>query len=643
MKFPVWTTFIIVCIFYIDVSAQCAGINRIECSTAAPTVIGNSISCTPPANRGGRRNFEVTNMIAGSTYRLSNCGSGFDTQMTVRDESGNFVAFNDDDGPACGGTAASIDFTPTTTGNYRIHLNRFDCATTNNLNGDIVVTLLSAASGPSNDDCGNATALSISPTSTCITLTSGDSSAATQSIAAISCGGFTGNADDDVWYSFVATATDHDITVRPGTLSDLVVDLRSGACDGTNIDCADATTGTSDEVINATGLSIGTTYYVRVYSYGGAGNAGTFDICVTTPIVIPANDDCANATALGVSPTDTCVTSVSGTTENATQSIAAINCNGTTGNADDDVWYSFVATAFEHDITVTAGTLTNAVIDLRSGACDGTNIDCADATTGSSDEVINATGLSIGSTYYVRVYSRGGAGNVGTFDICVTTPPQPPTNDDCANATALTVSGTTCTTSVSGTTENATQSIAAISCNGSTGNANDDVWYSFTATQANHDITVTPGTLTNAVVDLRSGTCTGTNIDCADATTGTSAEVINATGLTTGTTYYVRVYSFGSTGNEGTFDICVTSPITPPSNDDCGTATALSISPTSTCVTSVSGTTVNATQSIAAISCGGFTGNADDDVWYSFVATATSHDITVTPGTLSDAVLDLRS
>ncbi|MFK7749938.1 MAG: GEVED domain-containing protein, partial [Kordia sp.] len=635
-------TFICIFLSFSDLQAQCAGINNNACTTAAPAVVGNSITCTPPQNNGGRRNFRVTNMIAGATYRLSNCGSGFDTQMSVRDASGTSVAFNDDNGPACAGTEASIDFIPTTTGDYRIHLNRYNCATSNALNGDIVVTLLSLPS-IANDDCSGATSLSVSPTSTCITSVSGDSSTATQSIAAVTCNAFTGDADDDVWYSFVATGTAHDITVSPGTINDLVVDLRSGACDGANIDCADNTSGGTDEVINATGLSIGSTYYVRVYSYGNAGNAGTFDICVTTPVTTPSNDDCANAITLGVSPTDTCVTSVTGTTDNATQSLAAINCNGITGNADDDVWYSFVATAFEHDVTVTPGTMGDVVIDLRSGACNGTNIDCADNTGGSNAEVINATGLTLGTTYYVRVYSRAGAGQVGSFDICVTTPPQPPLNNDCSNATALTVSGTTCTTSVSGTTELATQSIAAINCNSATGDANDDVWYSFTATQANHDITVTPGTLTNAVVDLRSGACTGTNIDCADATTGASAEVINATGLTTGTTYYIRVYSFGSTGNEGTFDICVTSPIIPPVNDDCANATSLSVSPSNTCITSITGTTVDASQSLAAISCGGFTGNADDDVWYSFVATATSHDITVTTGTIVDLVLDLRS
>jgi len=277
---------VLLCFFSIEAFAQCNGISNNACTTAAPTVLNNSISCTPPANQGGRRNFNVTNMIAGYTYRISNCGSGHDTQMTIRNASGTAVAFNDDDGPACPGTAASIDFTPTATGNYRIHLNRYNCSTTNALNGDIVVTLIAIpVTTPANDDCANATSLTVNTSPTCTTSTSGTTVGATQTIGAISCNGFSGSADDDVWYSFVATAIDHDITVTPGTINDIVVDLRSGSCNGTSIDCADATTNSS-EVINATGLTIGNTYYVRVYSYDVAGNEGTFDICVTTPTLV---------------------------------------------------------------------------------------------------------------------------------------------------------------------------------------------------------------------------------------------------------------------------------------------------------------------------------------------------------------------
>jgi hypothetical protein len=123
--------------------SQCAWYStNVACTTPAPTVVGNSIACSPIANNGGRRNFRVTGMVAGCTYRISNCGSGFDTQMTIFDAIGNPVAFNDNNGPDCAGTEASIDFTCPADGTYNIQLNRSPCATINNLNGVITVTLM---------------------------------------------------------------------------------------------------------------------------------------------------------------------------------------------------------------------------------------------------------------------------------------------------------------------------------------------------------------------------------------------------------------------------------------------------------------------------------------------------------------------
>lgn len=156
-------TLVIILSSSINTWGQCAAYTtNTACSTAAPTVVGSSISCTPPNNNGGRRNFLVTNMIAGYTYRVSNCGSGFDTQMTIRDSGGTSVAFNDDDGPACTGSAASIDFIPTTTGDYRIQLNRWNCSTTNALNGTITVTLTSIPASCSGSPIGGT--VTVTPT-----------------------------------------------------------------------------------------------------------------------------------------------------------------------------------------------------------------------------------------------------------------------------------------------------------------------------------------------------------------------------------------------------------------------------------------------------------------------------------------------
>jgi hypothetical protein len=137
-----------------------------------------------------------------------------------------------------------------------------------------------------------------------------------------------------------------------------------------------------------------------------------------------ANDNCSGAISLSVSSNESCTGSVNGTSTGGTQSIPPITCNNLTAtNADDDVWYSFVATATSHIITVDGASNMDAVIDLRSGACDGMNIDCADQTGSDGIEVLTETGLNIGDTYFIRVYDFATGG--GDFTICVTTPEPP--------------------------------------------------------------------------------------------------------------------------------------------------------------------------------------------------------------------------
>src|SRR6476620_8070361 len=138
---------------------------------------------------------------------------------------------------------------------------------------------LAMAPAPSNDNCAGA--ITLTPSGSC-SATAGTTVSATQSLAAITCNGFTGNADDDVWFKFTATSTSNSVSVTGSSTFDAVVDMRSGSCNGTNIYCADATFSGGTETISTTGLTIGTTYYIRVYSYSAT--TGTFTICVTTPM-----------------------------------------------------------------------------------------------------------------------------------------------------------------------------------------------------------------------------------------------------------------------------------------------------------------------------------------------------------------------
>ncbi|MEM5565999.1 T9SS type A sorting domain-containing protein [Psychroserpens sp. AS72] len=337
--------------------------------------------------------------VDGTTYNIGNTALG----ATVIDNDGN-TNFN----------ATGLNDT-TTYYFYVFAYNNSGCSGgpiySNSLNGN--ETTLTPIT---NNECSGAVALTVNPDLNCGVTTSGSTIGASQSIAAITCGFFTGNADDDVWFSFVATSTSHVIEVTQGSIGDLVIDLRSGACNGVNIDCSD---GGGDETIFANGLTIGSTYFLRVYSYGGNGNQGTFDVCVGTPAP-PPNDDCAGAIVL--TSNTTCI-STTGTTEYATQSQA-----GCTGTADDDVWYSFTATATDHTVTVESGTIYDLVLQVFSGTCGTlTSLDCEDINAPGAwdpdEEIINLTGLTIGNVYFIRVYSWDSvSSDSGSFSICITEP-----------------------------------------------------------------------------------------------------------------------------------------------------------------------------------------------------------------------------
>ncbi|EDP72241.1 CHU large protein; uncharacterized [Flavobacteriales bacterium ALC-1] len=147
------------------------------------------------------------------------------------------------------------------------------------------------------------------------------------------------------------------------------------------------------------------------------------DINITETLPPPANDDCANA--VSISPNSVC-TFTSGTTTGASQSFS-----GCAGTADDDVWFSFVATATSHTITVDPSTMNDAVFQVYNNSCSGTgSIACVDNTGGSSNEFATIPSFTIGNTYYIRVYSYyGGTSEQGDFEICVVEPCTPSTAD----------------------------------------------------------------------------------------------------------------------------------------------------------------------------------------------------------------------
>ena len=437
----------------------------------------------------------------------------------------------------------------------------------------LLYVLLIGKSFAQSDNCATPTPISV--TANCSAPTSGTTAAATASIFS----GCVGNADDDVWYMFTATATSQVITVAPSSGMDPVVQLFSGTCSSlVTLSCQDIGVSGQTETIYPSGLTVGTAYMIRIYNYGAGSGSGNFTICITNPPATPANDICGGAIALPINAT--CV-NTSGSTVGASQSIA-----GCVGAADDDVWFKFVATNTTATITVNPSGTMDAVVQLYSGSCGSlSSIKCMDNGLINGNEVINGIALVVGNTYFVRVYDYYNSNGGATFSICVTGPPSSstPTNDNPCNAIALPAVTADCNYSQFTTTgATATTGVPAPSAcvggsgalNGGYSSSSKDVWFTVVA-PSNGKLTITPQPgygITDAAMVLYSGTCGSlTQITCSDdhnypGTTNDMKPYISQSGLTPGATYFIRYFGYGTAA--GNFGLCVSSP----TNDACSSA-----------------------------------------------------------------------
>jgi hypothetical protein len=440
---------------------------------------------------------------------------------------------------------------------------------------------------PSNDDCWGATPLTVNPDYLCGTVTAGTVANATASSQATApC---FGTPDDDVWFSFVATSTTHRVSLLnvAGSTTDMYHAVYSGSCGTlTNILCSDA------DVSNPTGLTPGNTYYVRVYTYTSTpGQTSTFNICIGSPPPPPPNDNCAGAINVPVNPDLTCALFVTSYTQSATNSgIAA--CAGS--GADDDVWFRFVATSTSHtfDILNVTGTTTDMVHEIFSGTCASPfSIACSDPNSSEWG------GFTVGQTYFVRVYtySNGSTFYATSFDLCIGTPPPPPSNDEPCGAIPLNVNPGFCSfqTGVLETSVTVSAGIPAPGC----GSLGPDIWFTAVVPPSGQlivDMASASGPLNFDMAWYTAPSCSGpfTLIECDDydsqngsmpmiCRTGVICTVPgdcqqNAT-LTPGTIIYIRIWEYF--GDEfGPFDICAYEPAAPGGVSNCASAqTILSI------------------------------------------------------------------
>ena len=334
--------------------------------------------------------FETTNIIKYNYYRGNNStGPGAYTFQN----SSNSTGF----GASIGlGGATSGDFLSlsdlktspyptksTTVENKSVGRSPTDFSAAGSMDKNVVTTYIAPNVSPNdattyifypplaNDNCSGGTSISVNNNATCTSTTSGTTLGASQTLAAC-----VGTADDDVWYSFVATQTVHVATETPGTIGDAVMQLYSGSCASlSTIACInDATTG--DETTTLTNLTVGSTYYVRVHSFANGSGQGTFTMCVNTPPTI--------ITSGALAPFSSCSGSVS-TEQSYTISGSGLSSNNITITAP---------TGFEVSTTSGSGFTSPMTLTPSSGVVSSTTIYVrlkSDATGSPSGNITNVS------------------------------------------------------------------------------------------------------------------------------------------------------------------------------------------------------------------------------------------------------------
>ena len=426
---------------------------------------------------------------------------------------------------------------------------------------------------PANDDPCNAIPLTVGAACSYVTYTN-ENASGTTGVPAPGCASYSGA---DVWFSVTVPAGGGLIfDTQTGVLTDGGMAIYSGTCNAlTLIACDDdASNNGLMPMINALGLTPGSTIWIRVWEYGNNNN-GTFGICVTTPPPPPTNDEPCNAISLPVN-----ITCNFSTFTNVGATGTTVPNPGCGNYQGADVWFRVTVPPGGSIIfDSNTGTMTDGNMAIYSGSCNALTLLACDDLSSANGLMpsITLTGQTPGATLWVRFWGYG-ANNTGTFQLCASIPP-PPTVQDCPAAIAICQNVYNQTISYSGTGSIGNEINPANSCLANGERA--DVWYTFTVSvSGNLNFTITPNTLTDdydwAVYNLTNATCSdiynnaALNVSCnfssTSGTTGpTGGSALNSQGaggtpynaqlsVVAGQTYVINVSNFSQSANGYSID-----------------------------------------------------------------------------------------
>lgn len=237
-----------------------------------------------------------------------------------------------------------------------------------------------------------------------------DNSNANTSFPDVTCGFGGAPFTKDVFFTFVAPATDGYTmqTCDSSAPFDTGIEVWDSCPDvgGVMLACNDDGPGcTAYSSFLGVDLVQGVTYTIRVGGWQGAAGATELNITQGAPVG-PANDDCAGAeTAIvGANAFDTMGSTTDG--PNPTDP----TCGAFGAGFYNDVWFTFTAPTTEGYLVSLCSATWDTRLDIYD-ACGGALVVCNDDSCGLASEVtLSATA---GTTYTIRIGGYG-AGNFGT-------------------------------------------------------------------------------------------------------------------------------------------------------------------------------------------------------------------------------------
>lgn len=278
----------------------------------------------------------------------------------------------------------------------------------NTSNAQYSLVISSASAGPSNDECTGAISLPVNATCSYLTYTNADASA-TLNVPFPGCANYLGG---DVWFTVTVPASGHiTIDTKEGVMTDGGMAIYTGTCNSLSLvecDDDDSPNGLMPQ-IDRSGLTPGSTIYIRVWEHGNNNN-GTFQICAYD-VGIGACGAVTNIPSCGTTVT---VNSGSGFSNWNYQICGA----GTPGR--ENVFSYTPTQTGAHFIQVTSAS-SSMTYGYREGNCEATGWTCIARV--SAPTLLGPLNWTAGVTYYIIVDDDDAAAGVHNFYIrCLETP-----------------------------------------------------------------------------------------------------------------------------------------------------------------------------------------------------------------------------